>query len=108
MKTITLPAVSQQYIRAQVQAFDVSDNETNPTAAGVFWAFTPGNADPQDSDWLTGDWEVGTQANGDPAYYGRIMMMKNQFPPGESCAVWLKVDGLTEAPVILLGTVVFV
>lgn len=108
MKTITIPAVSQQYIRAQVNAFDVGANATDPTAAEVFWAFTPGNADPVSGDWLAGDWEVGVQSSGDPAYYARIMLTANQFPSGESCAMWLKVDGLTEAPVILLGTLMVV
>lgn len=107
MKVITIPALSQQYLRAQVQPFDVNGAITDPRAASVFWAFTNGNADPQPGDWFSGDWETGT-VNGSAVYYARYMIQSGRFISGSSYAIWLKISGVTEIPVFLLGTLVIV
>jgi hypothetical protein len=103
MKQIVMPAISQQYIRARVRAFDVDGNETDPTNATATWAFTVDNSEVQVSDWQAGDWETGTDANGKPQYYARYLQEANVFTAGVQYAMWLKVDGVTEAPVMLLG-----
>lgn len=107
MKSITLPVGSKQYLFSNVKAYDVSGNITNPTGAVVNWAFTTNNADPQDTDWKTGDWQTGSSPTGDPIYYARIMVgpgTSNVFITNTQYAIWLKVNGVTEIPVFLLGS----
>ena len=104
MKTLDLPAGSVQFIRARVQGFDVNGNVTNPTTAATKWAFTQGNDRPGVGDWLAGDWETGQDDGGNPTYWARFQATAGQFAVGVQYAMWLTIAGVTEAPVILLGT----
>lgn len=105
MKVLELPALSKQYLRAVVSAYDVNGNITDPTGAGVSWAFTTDNDEPQSGDWQTGDWEVGTSPKGVSIYYARIMVGPSTLTAGLQYALWLRVNGVTEIPVVLLGSI---
>ena len=101
---VSIAATSDQYIVAAITPSSIIGLTFNPVGLPVNFAFISGPTEPQDSDWIAGEWYSGNTNN--PPYLAQLLVGPDGYVlPVGTYKIWAQVVATPQVPSIPIGFV---